>query len=138
MKNDCVFCKIVTGDIPAVKIYESSEILAFFDIFPANKGHCLVIPKDHYKSIDLIPDNLIASIFCLAKKIVKIQKKIFNISDVNLLQNNGREAGQTVFHAHLHIIPRFENDKVNFSWKERAYENENEVLMLANKMKEGL
>ena len=80
----------------------------------------------------------ISSIFTLAKKIVRLQKKIFNINDVNLLQNNGREAGQTVFHMHLHIIPRFKNDNVNLSWKENAYENDNEILTIANKMKEGL
>ena len=138
VNKDCVFCRIVEGVIPAVKIYETQDILAFFDAFPAAKGHCLVIPKDHYESIDFVPDNIISSIFILAKKIVRLQKKIFNINDVNLLQNNGREAGQTVFHMHLHIIPRFKNDNVNLSWKENAYENDNEILTIANKMKEGL
>ena len=138
VNKDCVFCRIVEGVIPAVKIYETQDILAFFDTFPAAKGHCLVIPKGHYESIDFVPDNVISSIFILAKKIVRLQKKIFNINDVNLLQNNGREAGQTVFHMHLHIIPRFKNDNVNLSWKENAYENDNEILTIANKMKEGL
>ena len=138
VNKDCVFCRIVEGDIPAVKIYETQDILAFFDAFPAAKGHCLVIQKGHYESIDFVPDNIISSIFILAKKIVRLQKKIFNINDVNLLQNNGREAGQTVFHMHLHIIPRFKNDNVNLSWKENAYENDNEILTIANKMKEGL
>jgi len=138
VNKDCVFCRIVEGVIPAVKIYETQDILAFFDAFPAAKGHCLVIPKSHYESIDFVPDNIISSIFILAKKIVRLQKKIFNINDVNLLQNNGREAGQTVFHMHLHIIPRFKNDNVNLSWKENAYENDNEILTIANKMKEGL
>ena len=138
VNKDCLFCRIVEGDIPAVKIYETQDILAFFDAFPAAKGHCLVIPKGHYESIDFVPDNVISSIFTLAKKIVRLQKKIFNINDVNLLQNNGREAGQTVFHMHLHIIPRFKNDNVNLSWKENAYENDNEILTIANKMKEGL
>jgi len=138
VNKDCVFCRIVDGVIPAVKIYETQDILAFFDTLPAAKGHCLVIPKGHYESIDFVPDNIISSIFILAKKIVRLQKKIFNINDVNLLQNNGREAGQTVFHMHLHIIPRFKNDNVNLSWKENAYENDNEILTIANKMKEGL
>ena len=138
VNKDCVFCRIVEGDIPAVKIYETQDIVAFFDAFQAAKGHCLVIPKGHYESIDFVPDNVISSIFILAKKIVRLQKKIFNINDVNLLQNNGREAGQTVFHMHLHIIPRFKNDNVNLSWKENAYESDNEILTIANKMKEGL
>jgi len=110
MENDCIFCKIVNGEIPCSKVYEDEKILAFLDISPVNKGHTLVVPKKHYKTLLDMPDNLLADLIKVTKKISKAVIKAARTDGFNIGQNNGKTAGQLVPHFHLHIIPRKEDD----------------------------
>lgn len=109
---DCIFCKILNGDIPSNKVFENDNFIAILDAFPANEGHTLVIPKKHYENIFEIDEDTLKEGFSIAKKIAHSIEKALNVKDVNILQNNGALAGQTVNHFHIHIIPRKENDKV--------------------------
>jgi len=118
---DCIFCKIVSGEIPSSKIYEDEKVLAFLDINPANKGHCVVIPKEHYENIFDISDDALKEIIAAVKKTASAVNKAANCDGINILQNNNKAAGQLVSHIHFHIIPRFENDEVNFSYKPGKY-----------------
>ncbi len=112
---DCIFCKIVKGEIPCQKVYENDKILAFLDIMPIHKGHTLVIPKEHHADILEMPDDTLAELAKTAKKISKAVKKAAKADGFNIGQNNGAAAGQAVFHFHLHIIPRFNDDGLK-SW----------------------
>lgn len=111
----CIFCKIINGEIPSYKVYEDDNFLAFLDISQTTIGHTLVVPKKHYENIFQLPED--CDIFKVVIKIANALKKALNISDINILNNNGIFAGQTVNHYHIHLIPRYENDnfKINFS-----------------------
>ena len=109
---NCIFCKILNGEIPSNKVFENDNFIAILDAFPANEGHTLVIPKKHYENIFEIDENTLKEGYAIAKKIANSIKKALNVEDINILQNNGALAGQTVNHFHIHIIPRKENDKV--------------------------
>lgn len=115
-KEDCIFCKIAGGDIPSSTVYEDADFRAIMDISPANKGHVIIIPKDHFANVFEIPEDLAGKAFQIAKKIAKAEKELFNCDGVNILQNNGEAAGQTVPHFHLHLIPRFEGDGQTIGW----------------------
>ena len=108
--EDCIFCKIVKGDIPCQKIYENDKVLAFLDIMPVHKGHTLVIPKEHYPALLDMPDDVLAEAAKAAKKVSKAVVRATGADGFNIGQNNGEAAGQAVFHFHLHIIPRFKGD----------------------------
>lgn len=108
--SDCIFCKIRDGQLPSAKIYEDGEILAFLDITPINPGHTLVIPKKHYVDIRDMPEALIGALFARAKEIATAVIAGVGADSFNIGMNNGRGAGQVVFHAHAHIMPRFPND----------------------------
>lgn len=110
---DCVFCKIVAGEIPCYKVYEDDDFLAFLDMYPVNNGHTLVIPKKHYDNIFELPENVASKYFVVVKKIAEIVKKIMNADGINIGMNNLPAAGQVVFHSHIHVIPRFKNDGLN-------------------------
>ncbi|MDD3171953.1 MAG: HIT family protein [Bacilli bacterium] len=118
----CVFCKIANGEIPSYKIYEDDDFLAFLDISQATIGHTLVIPKKHYDSIFDLEEE--TKIFNLVILLAKAIKKALNIDNVNILNNNGPLAGQSVNHFHIHIIPRYENDSVNFSFPKNELEKD--------------
>ena len=118
---DCIFCKIVAGEIPSSKIYEDEKILGFLDINPAKKGHCLVLPKEHYENIFDVSDDVLSETVAVVKKVALAVQKETASDGVNILQNNNRAAGQLVPHIHFHIIPRFENDEVNFSYRGEKY-----------------
>ena len=108
--EDCIFCKIVKGDIPCQKIYENDKVFAFLDIMPIHKGHTLVIPKEHHETLLDMPDDTLAELAKVAKKVSKAVKKATGADGFNIGQNNGAAAGQAVFHFHLHVIPRFNGD----------------------------
>jgi histidine triad (HIT) family protein len=112
MKKDdnCIFCKIIDGKIPCAKIYEDEKVLAFLDIMPVNKGHVLVVPKNHSKNILEDDDNDIVLCMKAIKKIGKAAIKAVNAQGFNIGVNTERAAGQAVFHTHFHVIPRYEND----------------------------
>src|SRR4051794_3564823 len=107
---DCIFCKIVAGEIPAHKVYEDDQSLAFLDILPATRGHTLVIPKQHAATIeDISPDSL-ATTTLAAQTVAGILRNRLHPDGMNVMQNNGAAAGQEVFHYHLHLLPRWTGD----------------------------
>jgi histidine triad (HIT) family protein len=118
----CIFCKIISGDIPSEKILENDEFIAILDAYPANLGHVLVMPKRHVANIFEMDSKETGRLFEFASGLAK---KMDKFDGLNLLQNNGRAAGQTVFHFHLHLIPRTIHDEVNISWKTQSYNDEN-------------
>jgi len=119
---DCVFCKIARGEIPSAKVYEDQLILAFLDIMPASKGHCLVMSKNHYETFTEIPPNELCDLFEVAQKISKAISSALGNKGYNILLNNDRTAGQLIPHAHVHIIPRFKGDRIRLSWSHKKYE----------------
>lgn len=115
---DCIFCKIANGDIPSTTVYEDDDFKVILDINPANLGHSLVICKHHYANILEMPEELTAKAFAVAKKVAIAVNKVTNCEGINILQNNGEVAGQTVFHFHIHIIPRHKGDTVDIKFGE--------------------
>ena len=114
--NDCIFCKIANGEIPAATIYEDDDFRVILDLGPASKGHALILPKEHYANLYEIPDELAAKAMKLAKKMASAMTKALGCDGFNLVQNNGEVAGQTVFHFHMHLIPRYEGDGAGITW----------------------
>ncbi len=110
MSSNCIFCKIIDKQIPSHILYEDEYIICILDAFPANVGHCLVIPKLHVENIFSLENNLGSKLFSKSIDVACALKNTFNVNDINIMQNNGSLAGQTVEHFHIHIIPRFEND----------------------------
>ena len=118
MKDEnCIFCKIANGEIPAATLYEDDDFRVILDLGPASKGHALILPKEHYANLYEIPDELAAKVIVLAKKMITKLTDVLGCDGYNLVQNNGAAAGQTVFHFHLHMIPRYEGDQVGLGWK---------------------
>lgn len=116
--SDCIFCKIINGEIPSAKVYEDEDVFAFLDISQVTKGHTLVIPKAHHANVYELPEDVAGKLFAVIPKITNAVKKAYNPIGLNLLNNNGEAAGQTVFHYHLHIIPRYgEGDGFGAVWK---------------------
>ena len=113
---DCLFCKIIAGEIPCFKLFENDETLAFMDINPANEGHALVIPKEHATDVYTVSDAAIAATVATAKKIAAAVDKTLNPDGLNLLQCNGPAAAQSVFHFHMHVLPRREGDELKLNW----------------------
>lgn len=108
--QDCLFCKIIKGEIPCEKIYENDRVIAFLDIKPVNPGHSLVLPKDHFESMLAVPDKVLGELIVTIKKISKAVLKATQTKDFCLGLNNGKIAGQSIPHLHFHIIPRRAND----------------------------
>lgn len=131
MINNCVFCSIIGHEIPSATIYEDEIVKAILDIAPSAKGHTVLIPKEHSADIYELPDETAAHILVVAKKIARALKEELNCDGINILQNNGRVAGQTVFHFHVHIIPRYEGDTVKIGWDTLEYQ-EGEMQKLAD------
>lgn len=137
MKNDnCIFCKIAAGDIPSATIYEDDDFRVILDIEPASKGHALILPKEHYANLYELSDELAAKVMIVAKKVVTKMTEIVGCDGYNVLQNNGEVAGQTVFHYHLHLIPRYKEDDVTITWKQGTLTDELKQEIVS-KMNEG-
>ena len=118
MRDDkCIVCKIANGEIPSATLYEDEDFRVILDLGPATKGHALILPKNHFANLFEIPEDMDAKAFILAKKIAKKMKDVFGCDGVNIVQNNGVAAGQTVFHFHIHLIPRYEGDHAGVTWK---------------------
>jgi len=132
--EDCIFCKIADGKIPSTKVYEDSNIISFLDIMPANKGHCLVVPKKHYETLLDIEEKDLENLIKVAKKIAKALTLSIGNGSFNLIMNNGKEAGQLVAHAHIHIIPRFKGDRLRLKWSHKKY-IEKEMKNIQDKIK---
>ncbi len=120
----CIFCKIVEGQIPALRVYEDEAVLAFLDIGPLAEGHLLVITKDHYVRLENMPDELLAHITPVLTRLARVVMKVTGVDAYNVLQNNGRAAGQEVMHVHFHIIPRRPADGLGFRWNASQYEGD--------------
>jgi histidine triad (HIT) family protein len=110
---DCLFCKIIEGNIPALKIYETSHCLAFLDINPRTMGHTLVIPKKHYQNLMEMPDDQLAGLFSTAKQVASRITTKLGATGFNIFLNNGHSAGQVVQHVHVHIMPRYGEEGVS-------------------------
>jgi len=132
--QDCIFCKIVKGEIPSSKIYEDDSVLAFLDISPINKGHALVIPKQHYVNLFDLPEAEFHKIASAVKKVSAAVKEATGAAGINVLQANEKAAGQEVMHFHAHIIPRFEGDGAGFKCLKKEYA-EGEMQALQEKIK---
>lgn len=117
--NDCIFCKILADEIPSAVVYEDEMFRAILDVNPAVKGHVIILPKNHAANLFEFSDEEASKILIVAKKIAAALKKTYHCDGVNILQNNGEAAGQTVFHLHVHVIPRFEGDTdhINIGWR---------------------
>jgi len=133
---DCIFCKIIAGEIPSYKIYEDQNVLAFLDIAPVNPGHTLVITKNHYANLEEIPEAELAELIKVVKKIGQALKDGLKVSGYNVQENNDPSAGQIIPHIHFHIVPRQKGDGLNL-WPQGKYQ-ENEAQEVANKIKEAI
>lgn len=136
--NDCIFCKIVAGEIPATILYEDEDIQVFMDIGPIIKGHALVIPKVHYDPVSDTPDEILSKLHITAKRVAQAQMNELRADGVNIMQNNGKAAGQEVPHIHIHVIPRFDDDGHRWNWNATKYDNSEEMNDLAEKMRRSL
>ncbi len=117
INTNCIFCKIAEGEIPSKTIYEDEKFRVILDLGPATKGHALILPKQHYANIFEIPEKEVGEAFILAKKIAVIIKEKLNCDGFNIIQNNEKTAGQTVFHFHIHLIPRYFDDGQKINWQ---------------------
>lgn len=133
--DDCVFCKIIKGEIPCSKLFEDDLILVFLDIAPFNFGHALVVPKDHHHSITTLPASFHAGMMETASKVAVAQMRALKAEGFNLVLNNGRCAGQEVPHVHLHVIPRFVDDQPIFKVSKKKYENIDEMQKTAENIR---
>lgn len=115
--ENCIFCKIIAGEIPSTTVYEDEDFKAILDVNPAARGHVIILPKKHAANIFELEDSDAAKIFPIAKKIADALMKTYQCDGINVLQNNGEAAGQTVFHLHVHVVPRYYEDDVNIQWK---------------------
>ena len=134
LDDDCVFCKIIKGDIPSAKVYEDESLISFLDIAPANKGHCLVMPKSHYETLLDTPNLELALTMKKTREIARAMSSALGNTGFNILVNNKKEAGQLVPHVHFHIIPRFSGDGIKLNWEHKKYDNK-EIDEFANKIK---
>lgn len=134
-QENCIFCKIAAGEIPSATIYEDEDFRVILDIEPASKGHALILPKEHYANLYELSDELASKALIVAKKVITKMTGIVGCDGYNVVQNNGEAAGQTVFHFHMHLIPRYADDHVNIKWEQGSLSEEvkDEIL---SKMKE--
>lgn len=125
LMSDCLFCKIIDGSIPSTKIYEDDHVYAFTDISPVAKGHTLLIPKHHCQDLFEMPEEVARHLYAVAPKIANAIKAAFQPIGLNTINNNGAAAGQTVFHYHLHFIPRYdEKEGLGLIWQTQKYSPE--------------
>lgn len=135
MKDEnCIFCKIASGEIPAATLYEDQDFRVILDLNPASKGHALILPKEHYRNLFDLDDALASKALVLAKKMILKMKDVLGCDGYNIVQNNEETAGQTVFHFHMHLIPRYKDDTVGLGWNmgELSESDKEEIL---NKLK---
>ena len=135
LADDCVFCKILKGELPCSKVYEDDMVLAFLDIAPYNPGHTVIVPKEHQVSSTVLPEEYLCAIVKIAPKIGAALMRATGAEGFNIVQNNGRVAGQAVPHVHFHVIPRFADDKVVFSGSDAKYSGPEEMNELAAKVR---
>jgi histidine triad (HIT) family protein len=123
MQDNCIFCKIIAGEIPSATVYEDKNFRVIMDISPAAKGHMIMLSKRHCENLLDLDDESAASALLIARKLAKALKAELNCDGINLVQNNGKASGQTVFHFHIHLIPRYDNDQLSLGWAPGRYED---------------
>ncbi|MFH2104771.1 MAG: HIT family protein [Parcubacteria group bacterium] len=133
---DCIFCKIIAGELPSTKVYEDDQVLAFLDINPINYGHTLVIPKEHYETLVDLPDEELKELMPVVKRIGQVVMDSLGVDGFNIGLNNGKVAGQLVDHVHFHVIPREAGDGLKH-WPSKDYE-EGEMERIAQRVREAL
>ncbi len=119
--DSCIFCKIIKGEIPSSTIYEDENVKVILDIAPAAKGHAILLVKEHVANVFELKPELAGKIFAVVPKVAAAIKEELGCDGMNILQNNGEAAGQTVFHLHIHFIPRWNEDSVNIKWRPLSY-----------------
>ena len=130
--ENCIFCKIASGEIPAATLYEDEDFRIILDLGPANKGHSLILPKAHAANLYEMPDELAGKAMILAKKAACALQKGLHADGLNVVQNNGEAAGQTVHHFHIHLIPRYAGDNAGISWKPGTLTDADKEEILSN------
>ena len=136
--DDCIFCKIIKDELPSSKIYEDENHIAILDLFPVTKGHTLLIPKRHHVNVFDCDDELGKETYPKLKILAKAIKEATGCNGLNIVQNNGAEAGQMVFHSHIHIIPRYPNDGIPIGAAGKNQASSEELLSMAQKIREHL
>ena len=114
--SNCIFCKIAAGEIPSKTLYEDNNFRVILDISPASKGHAIILPKNHAANIYELSEEDASKILIVAKKVATAMQKVLQCDGMNILQNNGEVAGQSVFHLHIHLIPRYKDDNLTIKW----------------------
>ena len=135
--QSCIFCKIANGEIPSAKVYEDEQFSVILDMGPTSKGHALILPKEHFKDVCDLDDAYAAKVLKLGAKIGSAMKKGLGATGFNLVQNNGQSAGQTVFHFHMHVIPRYDDQAPIVTWTPGSAEPE-ELQETAKQIRECL
>lgn len=135
--NNCIFCKIAGGEIPSATVYEDSDFRVILDLGPASRGHALILPKEHFKDLCELDESVAAKVLPLAGKIGTAMKEVLGCSGFNVVQNNGETAGQTVFHFHVHIIPRYEGGPAMLTWTPGNADS-TELAEISNSLKEAM
>lgn len=123
--NQCIFCKIAAGEIPSYTLYEDEDFKVFLDVCPTTYGHALIVPKEHYKNLFELDTQTAAKMLPIAKKVGSAMMNTLNCDGLNLLQNNGETAGQSVFHFHTHLIPRYKDDQLKIIFDQNSLTEEN-------------
>lgn len=131
MQSNCLFCKIIAGEIPSATVYEDEDFKVIMDIFPAAKGHAIILSKKHCENLFELDDASAAKALLVARRVAKAIQAELNCDGMNLLQNNGEAAGQTIFHFHMHLIPRYQGDQVKTTWAPGKYEDGEAAAMAA-------
>ena len=127
--TNCIFCRIANGEIPSKTLYEDDKFRVILDLGPASKGHALILPKEHYADLYELPEETAGEVMKLAKKMAAQMTQRLGCEGFNLVQNNGELAGQTVFHFHMHLIPRYRDDGQKIGWKpQEATQEELEAI----------
>ncbi len=129
--NNCIFCKIANGEIPAATLYEDEDFRVILDLGPASKGHALILPKEHYANLYELDDEVASKVLVLAKRMIIKLTDILGCDGYNIVQNNGETAGQTVHHFHMHLIPRYEGDHVGLTWTPGTLSEEDKEEILS-------
>jgi histidine triad (HIT) family protein len=138
MSQDCIFCKIARGELPAAKVFEDNEVLAFMDINPVMKGHTLVIPKAHHDPITQTPPKVLRKLITIVQRIARAQVTALQADGINVSQANGVCAGQIVPHIHFHVIPRYTSAEPHRNWVPTKYDTPREMEEYADRIKQAL
>ena len=138
MNPDCLFCKIAAGQVPAIKVYEDADVVAFMDIGPIVKGHTLVVPKVHCDPLMETPEPVLHKLISVVRRVARAQVTGLGADGVNVTQANGRAAGQVIPHIHFHVIPRFLTDGHHWNWVPKSYATPDEMQQFADRLRQAL